>query len=108
MSEGAKELGPADSMSEGAKELKPSDSMSEEVKELGPADSTYGLIIQNNILMSQIEEELKILTEEKSIAQAAEVIKANVRTVLMMIKKHFQSKIFHVPLLHAFYFDFLK
>lgn len=58
------------------------------MKELGPADSTYGLIIQNDILMSQIEilkEELKILTEEKSIAQAAKVIKANVRTVLMMI-----------------------
>lgn len=75
-------------MSEETKETGPADSRSEEVKELGPADSTYGLIIQNDILMSQIEilkEELKFLTEEKSIAQAAEVIKANVRTALMMI-----------------------
>lgn len=75
-------------MSGEVKELGPSDFMCEEVKELGPEDSTYGLIIQNNILMSQIEvlkEEFRILTEEKSIVEAAEVIKMNVCTVLLML-----------------------
>jgi hypothetical protein len=95
------------------KELGPADSISEEAKELGPADSIYGLIIQENILTSQIEklkEELRILTEEKSIVQAANVIEVNVRTVIMILQfsLYFKNISFNVSILRAICFDFLK